>query len=174
MANCTVHLLLGEPPGAIIDRPSVAWFERMKRDPGNLSEEFNPRRRRKTTPSLFQAVSFLLAYSTNPAATNNVPAHPSLNSPWTIQREFFVDRPLLLRLLKGGGANVDETDEHGDTALHRAARGIDGDNVAELIAGGANLNATNHQGRTRCTPPLNTWGGGGLNLFKSYCALNQT
>jgi ankyrin repeat protein len=51
------------------------------------------------------------------------------------------DQAALLKLLRTGGGNVDETDANGDTALHHAAGDLMADRVASLLAAGASINA---------------------------------
>jgi serine/threonine-protein phosphatase 6 regulatory ankyrin repeat subunit C len=51
-------------------------------------------------------------------------------------------------MLSSAGANVDQTDAEGNTALHLAGIDTDGDRVSASLEAGASINATNHQGRT--------------------------
>ena len=53
-----------------------------------------------------------------------------------------------LKALLAAGADVNSTDDEGDTALHYACRANKLENVKTLLAAGANPKATNESART--------------------------
>ena len=59
-----------------------------------------------------------------------------------------INNAALLRTLVGAGADVNQTDGSGWTALHRMAKGGNLDTAAEILKYGANVNATDKSGMT--------------------------
>ena len=149
--NTVLHLIMLSQTHWIAGQPSAAWVERMKQDPRR--EKFL---RVFVTPSGYtsarevaRSIAFFLACGADAAATN----HAGQTILELAMREnamlFDEDRAALLSLLRQSGGGLEQKDASGDTALHRAARNpISGDKAAELIAAGADVNATNALGRT--------------------------
>jgi ankyrin repeat protein len=153
--NTLLHqILLQDRQLTMHDRPPTNWLARMGQDPrremylkyltvGQFEQGPNP---------VLQATSFLLACGVDARATNHAgQTAVQLVTGEKISRHIFFfddDQAALLKLLGTGGGNVNEADTNGDTALHWAGQDSTADRVASLIAGGADVNATNHQGRT--------------------------
>jgi ankyrin repeat protein len=148
--NTALHLIVLHRAPVIAGRPPAAWLARKQADPRN---EAYVRYLMTTNEEAIewpvpQAAAFLLAAGADAAAVNR--AGKTVVQIATDESTILFDeeRAALLKLLGTTGNTLDARDANGDTALHRAARGIHGDPVEDLIAGGADLNATNHQGRT--------------------------
>jgi ankyrin repeat protein len=153
--NTLLHqILLQDRPLIVHDRPQTNWLARMGSDPrremyvqyltvGTYEQGPNP---------LLQAASFLLACGLDAKATNHAGRTVTqlVTDEEVAQRLFFLDddRATLLKLLGTGGGSVNEAGPNGDTALHSAGQDLTAGRVASLIASGANVNATNHLGRT--------------------------
>jgi ankyrin repeat protein len=167
--NSTLLLLMLHPPSYIEDRPSAAWLERRKADTQKLrflryvtskDGEGNE------VSALLQAAGLLLVCGADAAATNR--AGQSVTQLLMSDSTFFFeeDRPVLLKLIKAGGGDIDKRDSNGDTSLHRAARELSDDQTAELIAGGADVNATNRLGRTPLHVSVECLGSWGYTPFQ--------
>ena len=149
--NTVLHLILLGPTHWIAGRPSAAWVERMKQDP--RKEKFL---HVYTTPSGYTSahevapsIAFFLACGADPSITNHAGQTVLQLAMQDSATLFDYDRTALLSLLRQSDSGLNQRDANGDTALHRAARDpISGDKAAELIAAGADVNATNRLGRT--------------------------
>jgi len=101
---------------------------------------------------VLQAASFLLACGIDARATNHAgqTTVQLVTGEKTSRYNFFFndDQAALLKLLGTGGGNVNEADANGDTVLHHAGQDTTADRAASLIAADADVNATNHPGRT--------------------------
>jgi len=156
--NTLLHQILLEDRLIIFDRPPTNWLARVNQDPnlplylknltvGQYEQGPNP---------VLQAASFLLACGANATATNHAgeTAMQLVTDEKTGRGGFFFgdDRTELLQLLGKHGNNVDARDANGNTALHRLGSGAYDDTkveqMASLIASGADVNATNNQGQT--------------------------
>jgi ankyrin repeat protein len=180
--NTALHLIMLEPPSGISDEPPISWYARIRQDPqmmnlfgylllgGNSSQQ----------SAVFDAAVFLLANKAVTSLTNDagqsVVQLAMTNSVFIFEYE----RPVLLNLLSSrsavaGNNGVNQRDSNGDTALHRAARDIYADKVDELIAGGAEVNATNNLGRTplhAVVENLSGWPGPLTELLKAGADAN--
>jgi len=152
--NTALHQIAGQWTFAINGRPSASWLARRSQDPRQATylrylaaggnEDGWPR------PTL-QAAGFLLACGANASLTNQAGQTPMQLLMDSETVAFEGERGELLKLFGVAGQDIDQRDADGNTALHRAiqAVGIDEMEVlAALIAGGANVNATNAAGQT--------------------------
>ena len=148
--NTVLHLIMLSRTHWIAGQPSAAWVERMRQDPSK--EKFL---RVFVTPSGYtsarevaRSIAFFLACGADAAATN----HAGQTILQLAMQEgamlFDEDRAALLSLLRQSGGGLDQRDANGDTAPCIARPGIrpSGDKAAELIAAGADVNATNRTG----------------------------
>ena len=144
-------------PLMVSDRPPALWLSRLGSDPRKDTYlkylSFDPGTQGPS--STLQATAFLLATGVDPKTTNRAGqtaiqlATDEKAAPGLLL--FDDDRAALLQLLGTGGANLNVADADGNTALHRNASGYDGllgDKIKELLASGADINATNKRGRT--------------------------
>lgn len=154
--NTLLHqILLQERNFYVRDRPPTNWLDRMGDDPRKSTyvKYLTVGQNEQGPNPVLQAASFLLACGVDVKATNNAgqTAVQLVTDEKTSRYIFFFedDKAMLLKLLGSGGGNINEADANGDTALHRAVQipGLD-ENISELIANGANVNATNKLGRT--------------------------
>ncbi len=162
--NSALHLILQHRPPAIQTRPPAGWLTRMHSDP---RKEVYVRYLRSENEDAMEwpvpnAAAFLLAAEVDAAVTNhagNTAVQIALRETTIIFEE---ERAAFLKLLGAGGSqNLETRDENGDTPLHIAARDIDGEKVAALIAGGGSLSARNNLGRTplhAAVEVLGSWG----------------
>jgi ankyrin repeat protein len=162
--NTVLHLIMLSGTHWIKGQPSAAWVERRRQDP--RKEKFL---HVFATPSGYgspfevaRSIAFFLACGADSAANNN--AGQTILQ--LAMREGAMlsdyDRAALLPLLRQSGSGLDQRDGNGDTALHRAARDTaSGDKAAELIAAGADVNATNRLGRTPLHVSVEHLGGWG-------------
>ncbi len=101
---------------------------------------------------VLQVAAFLLASGLSPQLTNRAGFTPAqLAADEEAMQHAYMDpeeKTVLLQLLRLGGGRLDQGDANGDTPLHRAAQTYSPEHVTSLIAAGANVNATNLQGRT--------------------------
>jgi len=111
-----------------------------KRDDGDVPEP------------IVQLSAFLLAAGADVAATNNAGRTivQMVANEEIMERAMFFDdgREEFMKLLNLAGGKLSAADDNGDTPLHLAGRSTDADQVKALIAGGADINATNRRGRT--------------------------
>jgi serine/threonine-protein phosphatase 6 regulatory ankyrin repeat subunit B len=148
--NTVLHQIAGKWTFSIQNRPSANWLARRSQDPRQaphlryLSEGGEAGWPRHT----LQAAGFLLACRADASQTNQAGKTPAQLLLDSETFAFESERGLGLKLFGEAGANLEKRDTNGDTALHRAARELSDDKVAELIAAGLNLNATNNLGRT--------------------------
>jgi ankyrin repeat protein len=152
--NTTLHLiLLLDHWFTVQDCPPTNWLAQLGSEPrkatylkylavGSYEEHPSP---------VLQAVSFLLACGLDAKATNHagqsavrLVTDEELSHKLSLSN---LDRPQLLELLASGGGDLNEADAHGNTALHRNAVGYN-EIFGTIIASGADVNATNHDGRT--------------------------
>jgi ankyrin repeat protein len=152
--NTTLQLILQEQPPYISDRPSLRWYARVHQDeqlkylyPYMVDSGYS------SSSALLEATVFLLAYKADISGTND--AGKSVIELATSDSAMILPegREKLLELLGKHGVSsvqnsLSERDAHGDTALHRAARGYDAEDAGRIIAAGADVNATNNLGRT--------------------------
>jgi len=152
--NTVLHQILLSRTHWVKGRPSDTWVvERRKKNPSQ--EKFW---RVYNTPSgytspreLAASVAFFLACGADTAATNH--AGQTILQLVTADSTMLwdYDRDAILPLLQQSGNGLNERDADGNTALHRASMAYN-DNSCEkvpaLIASGADINATNFQGRT--------------------------
>jgi cytohesin len=149
--NPVLHLIILSPTHWIAGQPSAAWVERLKQEP----------RKQKfvqvyVTPSGYtsahevaRSIAFFLACGADATATNNAGQTILQLAMQEGAMLFEEDRAALLSLLRQSGGGLDQRDANADTALHRAAHDpISGDKAVELIAAGADVNASNRLGRT--------------------------
>ena len=156
--NTLLHQIFLQDQLIIYDRPPTAWLARVGQDPAKkLYLKYLTVGQDEQGPNaLLQAASFLLASGANVTATNSsgVTALQLIAAGKTGRGVFFFndDRTELLQLLGAKGGNVNERDAAGNSALHLlSGGGYDMDKVdqmASLIASGADLNVTNSQGQT--------------------------
>ncbi len=180
--NTALHLTMLHSPGYIADLPPMRWYARVRQNPQttNLFDYLLLGGTSSQQSALFTAAVFLLANKADADATNNAGQTVAqlLMAPSTFV--FDNERPMLLRLLEkpaGTAANrgVNARDVNGDTVLFRAARDIYADKVDELIAAGAEVNATNNQGRTpldAAVEEISIWPGPLLELLKAGANVN--
>lgn len=138
-------------PHLIQSVPPPAWLARKEADPT----------KRRFVRYLFDqaddlsmvraayAAAFLLAAGADPTATNNAGQTVVELAFSETSRLFDAERNDLLQLLGQSAKRLlDRRDPKGETLLHRAARGFEVQLVSDLVAAGADVNATNRQGRT--------------------------
>jgi ankyrin repeat protein len=152
--NTLLHQILMAETLSVYDRPPVAWFERMGQDPrtSNYAKYLAVGPDEQGANPVLQAASFLLASGLDATATNNAGQTPiRLLFDSSLPLAVFLDSPdriLASKLLATRGGNVNGTDADGNTLLHMCGYGSSWEKVADLIAAGANVNATNHLGQT--------------------------
>ena len=153
--NTVLHQILLSRTHWVKGRPSDAWVaERRKKNPSQ--EKFW---RVYNTPSgytspreLAASVAFFLACGADTAATNH--AGQTILQLVTADSTMLwdYDRNAILPLLQQSGNGLNERDADGNTALHRLCTGFYDvnkvENMASLIASGADVNATNNLGQT--------------------------
>lgn len=180
--DTALQLIMLRPPGYIADLPPIRWYASVRQDPQmtNLFRHLLLANASSQQSALFTAAVFLLASHADAAITNNAgqTAIQLLMSPSVFV--FGNERTTLLRLLERGtvatrNRGINARDANGDTALFRAARGLYAGKVDELIAAGANVNATNNQGRTpldAAVQKISIWPGPLLELLKAGANVN--
>ena len=152
--NTVLHQVFLSPTHWVKGRPSDAWVERRKKNPSQ--EKFW---RAYNTPSgytspreLAASVAFFLACGADPAATNHAGQTILQLVTADSTRLWDYDRTAILPLLQQSGNGLNERDADGNTALHRLCTGFYDvnkvENMASLIASGADINATNNLGQT--------------------------
>ncbi len=156
--NTLLHQILLQDQLIIYDRPPTNWLARVGQDSSKqLYLKYLTVGQNEQGPNpLLQAASFLLASGADATATNNAgeTAMQLISDGKTGRGVFFFDndRTELLQLLGEHGGNVDVRDADGNTALHRLSGGFYDiskvEQMASLIASGANVNATNNLGQT--------------------------
>jgi len=148
--NTVLHLILLSQTHWIAGRPSALWVEKRKQDASKREflRVYSLDPSSSSARPAAQAIAFFLACGANPAIKNK--SGQTVLQIAMDERAMLSDeeRAALLPLISKGGGSLDERDADGDTALHRAMRGYDGDDAKALINAGANLNATNRLGRT--------------------------
>lgn len=180
--DTALQLIMLRPPGYIADLPPIRWYASVRQDPQmtNLFRYLLLADTSSQQSALFTTAVFLLANHADAAITNNVgqTAAQLLMSPSVFV--FGNERTTLLRLLERGAVvtrnrGINARDANGDTALFRAARGLYAEKVDELIAAGANVNATNNQGRTpldAAVQKISIWPGPLLELLRAGANVN--
>lgn len=164
--NSVLHLVLLNRTQRIAGRPSDAWITRQQQDPQKekllrlltATNEFGVVNDGAAT------VAFFLAYGADANIKNRAGETALQLVTEGKMMTFGEDRAALLPLLLRSSGGLDLRDGKGETALHRAARGISGEDAATLIAAGADLNATNQQGRTPLHVTVEKLGGWGDSL----------
>ena len=167
--NSLLHQIFLRDIPTVHDLPPTNWLLRASRDPDKktFNEYLVPPPVENTAEyewisrhgwhqnELPQILCFLLACGIDVKATNNAGESVlQLLQEGKTSRDVFIsigERPLIMHLLIAHGSELDRRDAEGNTALHRLANdsGADeNDRLAEIIAGGANVNATNFAGRT--------------------------
>jgi ankyrin repeat protein len=155
--NTLLHQILLQGRLSVSDRPPASWLARVQPDSDRKTylKYLTVDRYQQGPNALLQTLSFLLACGADAAATNG--AGQTALRLVTDQKSgsggFFFDdeRTQAMQLLSAHGGRINQADADGNTALHRVVVGypaIFGDKVTELIATGANVNATNLAGRT--------------------------
>lgn len=151
--NTALHQIAGNWSFSITGRPSANWIARRSQDPRQagylrfLKEGGDDGWPRFT----LQAVGFLLACGADATSTNQAGRTPVQILTDSKTSAFESERGALLKLLGGAGGGLEQRDAQGNTALHRAIRAVDAnelDMLVALIAGGADVNATNTAGQT--------------------------
>jgi ankyrin repeat protein len=168
--NTLLHqILLQERNFYVRDRPPTSWLDRMEDDPrkDTYAKYLTVGQNEQGPNPVLQAASFLLACGVDAKATNRAgqTAVQLVTEGKTSRYIFFFndDQAALLKLISSGGGNINETDANGDTELDKVVVGDDamyGEKVAALIASAADVNATNHQGRTAlhiAVEKINEW-----------------
>ncbi|MBE0544202.1 MAG: ankyrin repeat domain-containing protein [Verrucomicrobia bacterium] len=161
--NSVLHLILLSRTPWIAGHPSNAWIERQKQDPQKekLLRLLTATNDFQSVNHVAASVAFFLACGADAGAKNKsgkTTLKLAMDEHTMLSDE---DRAALLPLFSQGGDGLDARDENGETALHRAAREILGDNTGALIAAGADLNATNNLGRTPLHAAVEKLGGWG-------------
>ena len=148
--NTALHVILLSRTHWVNGRPSAAWLERMKQAPHQEKfwRAYNTPSGHTSPHEVAASVAFFMACGVDSAATNRAgqTVLQIVMAEATMLWDY--DRAAILPLLQQSGSGLDERDANGDTALHRAARDIWTEKVTELITAGADVNATNHLGRT--------------------------
>jgi ankyrin repeat protein len=176
--NTALHRLFFAGPPHIQTVPPPSWLRRKQADP-KMRPYVRYLVENAEDPSMVRtpfAAAFLLAAGADPEATNNAGQRfleLALSESASVFDEERVD---LLRLM--GQANptlINRPDAKGDSPLHRAVRGFDQAPVADLIAAGADVNATNRLGRTplhAAVETLGTWPSPLLKLLEAKPNVN--
>jgi ankyrin repeat protein len=156
--NTLLHQILLQDRLFIYDRPPTNWLARVGQDPGRqLYLKYLTVGQYEQGPNpLLQAAGFLLASGGDATATNHAgeTAMQLITDEKMGRGVFFFgnDRTELLQLLGAHGGNVDARDADGNTAMHRLSSGAYDfskvEQMASLIASGADVNATNNLGQT--------------------------
>jgi len=175
--NTALHnILLHNAP--VSDLPSTNWLDRINQDidretlsqyliPPNPPTEWTMRHGWLPNP-LPQAVCFLLACKIDVTATNRAGVSAlRLITDRKVNRDLVFlslgERPIVIQLLVHHGADLNERDVNGDAALHHAVLEeyqADADQVALLLAAGADINVTDSHDRTplhRCAEKIWAW-----------------
>ncbi|MBP9901478.1 MAG: ankyrin repeat domain-containing protein [Verrucomicrobia bacterium] len=161
--NTALLQIIGKWGYSILGLPSAGWFAR-RNQTSEKAAHLSARTEKADdgwSRSLVQATGFLLASGADGSATNQAGKSAMQLAMESPTSAFLRERTELLKLLGRSGADLDERDEYGDTALHRAAREYSDEHVTELIAGGTSLNATNRLGRTPLHASVEKLGGWG-------------
>jgi ankyrin repeat protein len=155
--NTLLHQIFLQNRFSVYDRPPTNWLAALKNTPhkAEFIKYLTVGQYEQGPNEILQGTSFLLACGLDARATNHAgQTVMQLVTDENISRSVFFfddDRAKLLNLLGGAGGNIDQRDADGNTALHRLANGVDAnevDRMKSLIAGGANVNATNNLGQT--------------------------
>lgn len=155
--NTVLHQIAGKWTFSIRGRPSARWLARRNQSPQQTAylrylttggnDEGWPRQ-------TLQSVGLLLACGADASLTNQAGRTPMQLLMDSKTVAFESERGEILKLLGVAGANIDQCDAAGNTALHRAMlhqtiQSIsEVDTIVALIAGGADVNATNASGQT--------------------------
>lgn len=156
--NTLLHQILLHG-ATVYDRPPTNWLARRSSEPRNEGylKYLTVGRYEQGPNPLLQTASFLLMCGLDATATNGAgrTAMSLATDPEISERLLLFDgeHSEVLKLLIMGGADVNERDADGYTALHRAGRDILADRVAALLSSMAEITITNRQGRT----PLHTF-----------------
>ncbi len=155
--NSMLHQIFLQDRFIVYDRPRTNWVAALRENPQKETfiKYLTVSRYEQGPNPVLQGASFLLACGLDAQATNHAgQTVMQLITEEKISRGVFFfedDREKLFKLLGGAGVNINERDAAGDTLLHRSVNKVDGNAVEELaslIAGGADINATNHLGQT--------------------------
>lgn len=155
--NSLLHQIFLQEQFTVHDRPPTNWLQQLPASPHK--EEFikylTVGEYEQGPNEILQGTSFLLACGLDAKAVNHAgqTVMQLVTDGKTGRGVFFFDgdREKLFKLLGGAGGNIDQRDAEGNTALHRLANAVDAnevDRMKALIAGGANVNATNNLGQT--------------------------
>lgn len=134
------------------DRPPIHWLDRLGDDPRKVvyQKHLTVGQYEQGPHAILQTVSFLLACGIDVTATNRA-GRTAMQLALDNETALFDDREPLIKLLEGAGATVEQRDAGGNTALHRAVRAVDAnelDALAAILAAGADVDATNAAGKT--------------------------
>ncbi len=148
--NTVLHLILQARAHWIAGMPSSEWIERLKQDPqkAGFAHALTTESDYTSAKQVARSVAFFLACGAEAGATNRAGKTILQIAVDENSMLFGEDRAALLKLIGTTKDGLDAKDANGDTPLHVAVRGFDGEWVTELLASGANLEATNSQGRT--------------------------
>jgi ankyrin repeat protein len=167
--NTLLHQIFLKEITTVHDLPPTNWLDRVGQDPDKkIYAEYLIEPPFDTNSyydlqhmhgwfvnTLPQALCFLLAGGIDVKATNNAgetALELVLNG--KNSRDVFLsigERPMILELLVSHGGDANRRDAGGNTILHRLSNVVDAnevDRLADSIASGANVNATNNLGQT--------------------------
>ncbi|MCX8092161.1 MAG: ankyrin repeat domain-containing protein [Verrucomicrobiae bacterium] len=149
--NTPLHRVFLAGPRFIQSLPPPGWLERNKTDPSKTNG-VRYLLQHADDPSMVATtftVAFLLAAGADPKATNDA-GQTAVDLAFAESAMFWEEeRRDLLRLLGPTAKSLlDRHDSKGNTLLHNAVQGLDLEVVKDLIAAGADVNATNRLGRT--------------------------
>ncbi len=170
--NTLLHLMFLQDRFTVYDRPPASWLMALRDGPIKLAclTNLTVGRYEQGPNPVLQGTSFLLACGLDASATNNAgqTVMQLITEGKTSRSVFFFDddREKLIKLLSSAGGKIDQRDADGNTALHRLANAVDAnevDRMKSLIAGGADVNATNQLGQTPLHKAAEKIGGWDMN-----------
>ena len=155
--NTALHQIAGKWAFSIPGRPSARWLARRNQNPQQATylRYLTTGEDEDGRPSYtLQAVGFLLACGADASITNQAGQTPMQLYMNSNTGAFESERGEILKLFGVAGENIDQRDAAGNTALHRAMvhqtiqSVSEVDAIVALIAGGADVDATNATGQT--------------------------
>jgi len=155
--NTLLHRIFIQERFSVRDRPSATWLKGLRASPQKATyvKYLTVGQYEQGPEEMLQGTAFLLACGVDVRATNN--AGRSVTRLFLAREtgrgvSLLLDEGVtnLLVMLRAAGANLNERDTNGDTALHRMCQVPDeyDGRFEALIVAGADVNVTNNAGET--------------------------